>query len=184
MRSAFRNRSTARGVQLLVRPVVLPMLATCLLGCVSDGSDRSSSSAPAPLVPELTAGGTAPTSSAVADDSTRSNTALPNTSPCVDFDLRYVGDGLFAALPSSARFAHGEQTTESGVVPAGAARTFTFNGNTVSIGRTEGTAVVPEPNFDKRVDDGVVVFVKAEAAALPSCILDSVSYDKARDRQD
>lgn len=61
---------------------------------------------------------------------------------------------------------------------------FAFDGVVAAVGRRVGTDVVPEPGFDQRVENGVVLFVKAADRELRSCVLDTLRYDAGQDEQD
>lgn len=104
--------------------------------------------------------------------------------PCNQFEQRYVGDGLSVSLPSSATMTTASGTADQGPVHAATGAQFAIDGVLATVGRRVGTEVVPEPSVDQRVDDGVVIYVKAEDPSLRACLLDSASYDAARDEQD
>jgi hypothetical protein len=53
-----------------------------------------------------------------------------------------------------------------------------------SIGRNLGHDNTPEPDFAKRLESDVVVWVKASNADLRNCLLDSTTYSAGRDQQD
>lgn len=103
---------------------------------------------------------------------------------CDDFKPRYIGNGLTVSLPETAIFTAGESTADLGPVHAGTSAEFTFDGGVAAVGRRIGGDNVPEPNFDQRVENGVVLFVKATDAELRSCLLGTAHYDALQDEQD
>ena len=118
------------------------------------------------------------------------NSFEPNTSPdataaaCTGFVPRYIGHGLTAALPDTAQLIGGESTANSGPIPASAGINLIIDGRPVTIGRRVGDDLVPADSVSERADNGVIVFVQAEEAALRTCLLDSTTYDQAMDEQE
>ena len=103
---------------------------------------------------------------------------------CDEFTPRYVGNGLTVAMPEAAIFTSGGSTTDPGPIHAGTSAEFTLGSLVAVVGRRIGSDVVPEQGFGQRVENGVVLFVKAADPELRSCLLDSVHYDIVRDQQD
>ena len=75
-------------------------------------------------------------------------------------------------------------TGEDAPIHFGFSAEFAFDGGVVSVGRTIGSNIVPEPGFDKRVENGVVLFVMAADPELRSCVIGTLHYDAVQDEQD
>jgi len=105
-------------------------------------------------------------------------------SPCEDFSLRYLGQGLSTTLPADESATHGESTADLGPIHAGWAVEFELTDGSVTIGRRVGTTIVPEPNVSQRVVGDVVVFVKSDREPLRACILEAATYDRTLDEED
>lgn len=103
---------------------------------------------------------------------------------CDEFTPRYVGGGLTVSLPEAALGIRSGGTTEWAPINAGFSAEFAFDGVVVAVGRRVGTNVVPEPGFDQRVENGVVLFVKTADPELRSCMLDTLEYDAIQDEHD
>jgi hypothetical protein len=103
---------------------------------------------------------------------------------CDEFTPRYIGGGLTVSLPETAIGTSSGGTAEGAPIQAGFSAEFAFDGAVVSVGRRVGTNVVPEPGFDQRVENGVVLLVKADDPELRSCVLDTLRYDAVQDEQD
>lgn len=116
---------------------------------------------------------------------TPSSSAEPTASwDCDEFSPRYIGDGLTVSLPESAIGTAGESTADPGPVHAATSAEFTFDGFVAVVGRRIGSDIVPEQDLDQRVENGVVLFVKATDPDLRSCLLRSTHYDPLEDEQD
>ena len=142
------------------------MVVAVLAGCASD---------------HVASGGTSQSTAVPPASTSPSNTG---TSPCDAFEQTYIGSGLSARLPSPVTKTTYASTADAGPIQSSAGVEFIIDGAPVAIGRTLGTDDSAEPNFDKRVNDGVVLWVKATDARLRACILPSVAYDRTRDQQD
>ena len=91
---------------------------------------------------------------------------------------------MTVSLPPAATATGGAGTADPGPVHAGASFEFNANGVLVSVGRNLGHDDSPEANFAKRVDGGVVVWVKASDAALRQCLLATTTYGGTLDQKD
>ena len=105
-------------------------------------------------------------------------------SACSGFEQRYIGSGLTVSLPPTATPTTYAGTADPGPVQGAAGAEFKMNGVLASIGRNLGHDNTPESDFAKRVESGVVVWVKASDAGLRRCLLDSTTYSAGLDQQD
>jgi hypothetical protein len=160
------------------------MLAAAVVVAVVGVAGCSSGSTVAPTKLATIPGTPAPATTLPAPTPTPTPTSATASSACAGFVVRDIGGGLSVALPPTATMTTAGGTTDSVPVQAGMAVEFSLDGALVTIGRYVGTIATPEPDVDKRIDDGVIVFVKAAVPSLRACVLAGTGYDDARDRAD